>query len=85
VVVVHGGAWAVPDSLEPASRAGVRRAAAAAYKVPGLACPGTTGPDGDRQVLESGGSALEAVTEAVSALLPSPRPQGPAAGGRSCI
>jgi len=51
VVVVHGGAWAIPDSLEAASRAGVRAAGRAAFKV-----------------LKDGGSALEAVTEAVRLL-----------------
>ena len=33
VVVVHGGAWAVPDCLEAASRQGVRQAAREAYRV----------------------------------------------------
>jgi len=51
VVVVHGGAWAIPDSLEAASRAGVRASSQAAFKV-----------------LKKGGSALEAVTEAVRLL-----------------
>ena len=33
VIVVHGGAWAVPDHLESASRQGVKTAARAGYQV----------------------------------------------------
>ena len=51
VIVIHGGAWNIPDNLEQASRDGVKKAAKAGY-----------------QVLVSGGSALDAVTEAVKVL-----------------
>ena len=51
VIVIHGGAWSIPDSLEPASREGVKNAAKTGY-----------------QVLVSGGSALDVVTEAVKVL-----------------
>ena len=51
VIVVHGGAWSIPDHLELASRDGVKKAAKIGY-----------------QVLMSGGSALDAITEAVKVL-----------------
>ena len=51
VIVIHGGAWAVPDSLAEASRRGVKTAALAGHKV-----------------LAEGGSALDAVTQAVKTL-----------------
>ena len=47
-LVVHGGAWAIPDDMVEAHQAGVRNAAAAGWRV-----------------LEKGGSALDAVEEAV--------------------
>jgi beta-aspartyl-peptidase (threonine type) len=48
VLVVHGGAWAMPDDMVEAHIRGVRQALAAGW-----------------QVLEGGGSALDAVEEAV--------------------
>lgn len=48
VVIIHGGAWAIPDHLSEASRNGVRLAAKKAY-----------------DVLLKGGSALDAVEEAI--------------------
>ena len=48
VVVVHGGAWAIPDDMVEAHLKGVRNAMAAGW-----------------QVLHRGGSALDAVEEAV--------------------
>ncbi len=48
VLVVHGGAWAMPDDMVDAHIRGVRNALAAGWRV-----------------LESGGSALDAVEEAV--------------------
>ncbi|XP_051503597.1 isoaspartyl peptidase/L-asparaginase [Myxocyprinus asiaticus] len=50
-IVVHGGAWAIPDALAEASVAGVKAVVRA----------------GDA-VLKNGGSALDAVEKAVSAL-----------------
>ena len=51
VLVVHGGAWAIPDDMVGAHLNGVRNATAAGW-----------------QVLERGGSALDAVEEAVVVL-----------------
>jgi L-asparaginase / beta-aspartyl-peptidase len=51
VLVVHGGAWAIPDEMVDAHLNGVRNAAAAGWRV-----------------LERGGSALDAVEEAVVVL-----------------
>lgn len=51
VLVVHGGAWAVPDDMVEAHLNGVRNAAAAGWRA-----------------LEKGGSALDAVEEAVVVL-----------------
>ena len=51
VLVVHGGAWAVPDDMVEAHLNGVRNAAAAGWRP-----------------LEKGGSALDAVEEAVVVL-----------------
>jgi L-asparaginase / beta-aspartyl-peptidase len=48
VLVVHGGAWAMPDNMVEAHLRGVRNALAAGW-----------------QVLERGGTALDAVEEAV--------------------
>ena len=48
VLVVHGGAWAIPDDMVEAHLNGVRNAMAAGWRV-----------------LEQGGSALDAVEEAV--------------------
>ncbi len=48
VLVVHGGAWAIPDDMVEAHLSGVRNAAAAGWRV-----------------LERGGSALDAVEQAV--------------------
>jgi len=48
VLVVHGGAWAIPDDMVEAHLNGVRNATAAGWRV-----------------LERGGSALDAVEEAV--------------------
>jgi L-asparaginase / beta-aspartyl-peptidase len=48
VIVVHGGAWAIPDSMVDAHLNGVRNAIAAGWRV-----------------LERGGTALNAVEEAV--------------------
>ena len=48
VLVVHGGAWAIPDAMVESHLNGVRNAAAAGW-----------------QVLSRGGSALDAVEEAV--------------------
>ena len=48
MLVVHGGAWAIPDDMVEAHLNGVRNAAAAGWRV-----------------LERGGSALDAVEEAV--------------------
>ena len=48
VLVVHGGAWAIPDDMVEAHLNGVRNARAAGWRV-----------------LERGGSALDAVEEAV--------------------
>ena len=55
VILIHGGAWSVPDSLEEDSREGVKRAARVGH-----------------EVLKQGGSALEAVTEAVKTLEDNP-------------
>ena len=51
VIVIHGGAWAIPDQLEVASREGVKRAARAGW-----------------EVISKGGTAVDAVTEAVKVL-----------------
>ena len=51
VLVVHGGAWAIPDDMVDAHLNGVRNAVAAGWRV-----------------LEYGGSALDAVEEAVVVL-----------------
>jgi L-asparaginase / beta-aspartyl-peptidase len=51
VLVVHGGAWAIPDDMVDAHLNGVRNAGAAGWRV-----------------LERGGSALDAVEEAVVVL-----------------
>jgi beta-aspartyl-peptidase (threonine type) len=51
VLVVHGGAWAIPDDMVEAHLQGVRNAASAGW-----------------QVLERGGTALDAVEEAVVVL-----------------
>ena len=51
VLVVHGGAWAIPDDMVEAHLNGVRNAAAAGWRA-----------------LEKGGSALDAVEEAVVVL-----------------
>lgn len=51
VLVVHGGAWAIPDDMLEAHRNGVRNALAAGW-----------------HVLERGGSALDAVEEAVAVM-----------------
>lgn len=51
VLVVHGGAWAIPDDMVDAHLNGVRNASAAGWRV-----------------LERGGSALDAVEEAVVVL-----------------
>jgi beta-aspartyl-peptidase (threonine type) len=51
VLVVHGGAWAIPDDMVEAHLNGVRNAAAAGWRA-----------------LEGGGSALDAVEEAVVVL-----------------
>lgn len=51
VLVVHGGAWDIPDDMVEAHLNGVRNAAAAGWRV-----------------LEHGGSALDAVEEAVVVL-----------------
>src|SRR5882724_5796613 len=48
VLVIHGGAWAIPDDMVEAHLNGVRNAMAAGWRV-----------------LESGGTALDAVEEAV--------------------
>ncbi len=48
VLVVHGGAWAIPDDMVEAHLLGVRHAAQAGWRV-----------------LEHGGSALDAVEEAI--------------------
>src|SRR5246500_4708244 len=50
-LVVHGGAWAIPDDMVEAHLDGVRNASAAGWRV-----------------LERGGSALDAVEEAVVVL-----------------
>ncbi|MGH9524439.1 MAG: isoaspartyl peptidase/L-asparaginase [Terriglobales bacterium] len=51
VLLVHGGAWAIPDELLPAHLNGVKNASAAGWKV-----------------LEKGGSALDAIEEAIVVL-----------------
>ena len=51
IIVVHGGAWAIPDDMLDAHLNGVRNAASAGWRV-----------------LERGGSALDAVEEAVVVL-----------------
>jgi L-asparaginase / beta-aspartyl-peptidase len=51
LLVVHGGAWAIPDDLVEAHLRGVRNAIDAGW-----------------QVLEKGGSALDAVEEAVTVM-----------------
>ena len=51
VLVVHGGAWAIPDDLLEAHREGIGKALRAGWKA-----------------LEGGGSALDAVEEAVVAM-----------------
>ena len=51
VLVIHGGAWAIPDDMVEAHLNGVRNAAAAGWRA-----------------LERGGSALDAVEEAVVVL-----------------
>jgi L-asparaginase / beta-aspartyl-peptidase len=48
-LVVHGGAWAMPDDMIAAHEAGVRKAMAAGWRV-----------------LEKGGSAVDAVEEAIA-------------------
>ena len=51
VLVVHGGAWAIPDDMVEAHQRGVSNALAAGWKV-----------------LDKGGSALDAVEEAVAVM-----------------
>ena len=51
IMVVHGGAWAIPDEMVDAHANGVRHAMSAAWRV-----------------LSGGGSALDAVEEAVVAM-----------------
>lgn len=51
VIVIHGGAWAIPDELAEASVEGVIRAAKTGYKI-----------------LLDGGSAVDAVENAVKVL-----------------
>lgn len=51
VLLVHGGAWAIPDEMVEAHLRGVRAAAAAGWRA-----------------LERGGSALDAVEEAVAVM-----------------
>jgi len=48
-IVVHGGAWAIPDELSAASEAGVRRAANVGY---GILVAGGSALD----AVEAGGS-----------------------------
>ena len=51
VIIVHGGAWAVPDHLAQASRRGVKQAAITGH-----------------QVLQGGGTAMEAVIASVKVI-----------------
>ena len=51
VLLVHGGAWAIPDDAVEAHQQGVRNAAAIGWRV-----------------LEKGGTALDAVEEAIAAM-----------------
>lgn len=51
MIVIHGGAWAIPDKLEVASREGVKNAARVGW-----------------EVLRKGGTAVDAVMEAVKVL-----------------
>ena len=51
VLVVHGGAWAIPDDMVEAHLNGVRNACAAGWRA-----------------LDQGGSALDAIEEAVAVL-----------------
>ncbi|XP_033762526.1 isoaspartyl peptidase/L-asparaginase-like [Pecten maximus] len=55
VIIVHGGAWAIPDSLAEGSVQGVRLASTVGYKV-----------------LGAGGSAVDAVEEAVRSMEDNP-------------
>ncbi|MEO6119806.1 MAG: isoaspartyl peptidase/L-asparaginase [Terriglobales bacterium] len=51
ILLIHGGAWNIPDAMVEAHRTGIRNALAAGWKV-----------------LESGGSSLDAVEEAVAVM-----------------
>ena len=51
VLLVHGGAWAIPDDAVEAHQHGVRKAAEAGWRI-----------------LEQGGTALDAVEEAIAAM-----------------
>jgi beta-aspartyl-peptidase (threonine type) len=51
VLLVHGGAWAIPDNAAEAHQHGVRKAAEAGWRV-----------------LEQGGTALDAVEEAIAVM-----------------
>ena len=51
VIVIHGGAWNIPDKLEKASREGVKEAAKIGWRV-----------------LKNGGTAVDAVMDAVKVL-----------------
>ena len=60
-IVIHGGAWAIPDSLVDASCNGVQNAAIAGYQV--LTCEDDDGGDSSSSSL-----ALDAVQAAVRVL-----------------
>ena len=51
IIIVHGGAWAIPEKLSEQSNAGVKLAVMKAYNI-----------------LKNGGSAIDAVEEAVIVL-----------------
>ncbi len=65
VVIIHGGAWAIPDKLAEPSRNGVKLAAQKAY-----------------EILNNGGSALDAVEAAIILLEDDPTFD---AGKGSCL
>ena len=65
IIIIHGGAWAIPEKLSEASKRGVKSAALKAY-----------------QILEHGGTALDAVEAAIILLEDDPAFD---AGKGSCL
>jgi L-asparaginase / beta-aspartyl-peptidase len=68
-IIVHGGAWQIPDSLKPANLAGVERAVRAAWAI--LTRTSATSPSGSASsspLSSTSSDALDAVEAAVRVL-----------------